>query len=282
MTRKGKQLTRKVGVNFYGFIFLLQRIFLGNFGTKNVLPIRRKHYRLAALLHDVFRKPHRQKVSLKPKQKTRTSRFLSTLRFLFGTPIDVISELSAISFNGSSDFEISGATQTLVESSNLISSRSASSSSSRSFVEGVNIPCSIAVSRFPIALSFSARDFSKCPRLLLAFASSANIFDIVAAILSITSGRFKILSITEFTTISSIYSLRMLRRYNFRPFFLQSIYNNDRQSRFTSAPLSAIAAPHSPQNNLNVSIYFTSALLAALACLFAAALFRFIICIAVN
>ena len=61
MTRKGKPLTRKVGVNFYGFIFLLKRIFLGNFGTKNVLPIRRKHYRLAALLHDVFRKPHRQK-----------------------------------------------------------------------------------------------------------------------------------------------------------------------------------------------------------------------------
>ena len=67
LTRKGKQLTRKVGVNFYGFIFLLQRIILGNFGTKNVLPIRRKHYRLAALLHDVFRKPHRQKVYLKPK-----------------------------------------------------------------------------------------------------------------------------------------------------------------------------------------------------------------------
>ena len=85
LTRKVQLLTRKVGVKFYGFIFLLKRIFLGNFSTKNVLPIRRKHYRLAALLHDVFRKPHRQKVSLKPKQKTRTSRFLSTLRFLFGS-----------------------------------------------------------------------------------------------------------------------------------------------------------------------------------------------------
>ena len=49
-----------------------------------MLPIRRKHYCLAALLHDVFRNPHRQKVYLKPKQKKRTSRFLSTLRFLFG------------------------------------------------------------------------------------------------------------------------------------------------------------------------------------------------------
>ena len=44
----------------------------------------KKHYRLAALLHDVFRKPHRQKVYLKPKYKAKTSRFLSTLRFLFG------------------------------------------------------------------------------------------------------------------------------------------------------------------------------------------------------
>lgn len=84
LTRKGKQLTRKVGVKFYGFIFWLKRIILGNFGTKNVLPIRRKHYRTAALLHDVFRKPHRQKVYLKPKYKSKTSRFLSTLRFLFG------------------------------------------------------------------------------------------------------------------------------------------------------------------------------------------------------
>lgn len=84
LTRKGKQLTRKVGGKFYGFIFLLKRIILGKFGTKNVLPIRGKHYRLAALLHDVFRKPHRQKVYLKLKQKKRTSRFLSTLRFLFG------------------------------------------------------------------------------------------------------------------------------------------------------------------------------------------------------
>ena len=67
LTQKSKQLTRKVGVKFYGFIFLLKQIFLGNFSTKNVLPIRRKHYRLAALLHDVFRKPHRQKVYLKPK-----------------------------------------------------------------------------------------------------------------------------------------------------------------------------------------------------------------------
>ena len=86
LTRKGKQLTRKVGVKFYGFIFLLKRIFLSKFGVKNVLPIRRKHYRLAALLHDVFRKPHRQKVYLKPKYKAKTSRFLSTLRFLFGSP----------------------------------------------------------------------------------------------------------------------------------------------------------------------------------------------------
>ena len=67
LTRKGKQLTRKVGVNFYGFIFLLKRIFSGNSGIKNVLPIRRKHYCTAALLHDVLRKPHRQKVYLKPK-----------------------------------------------------------------------------------------------------------------------------------------------------------------------------------------------------------------------
>lgn len=37
---------------------------MGNFGTKNVLPIMRNHYHLAALLHDVFRKPHRQKVHL--------------------------------------------------------------------------------------------------------------------------------------------------------------------------------------------------------------------------
>ena len=44
----------------------------------------RKYYRAAALLHDAFRKPHRQKVSLKPKNKAKTSRFLSTLRFLFG------------------------------------------------------------------------------------------------------------------------------------------------------------------------------------------------------
>ena len=29
-----------------------------------MLPITRNHYRLAALLHDVFRKPHRQKVYL--------------------------------------------------------------------------------------------------------------------------------------------------------------------------------------------------------------------------
>ena len=85
LTRKGKQLTRKAEVNFYGFIFWLKRIFLGNFGIKNVLPTMRKHYRLAALLHDVFRKPHRQRVSLKPKYKAKTSRFLSTLRFLFGT-----------------------------------------------------------------------------------------------------------------------------------------------------------------------------------------------------
>ena len=84
LTRKGKQLTRKVGVKFYGFIFWLKRIILGKLGIKKVLPIMRNHYRLAALLHDVFRKPHRQKVYLKPKQKTRTSRFLSTLRFLFG------------------------------------------------------------------------------------------------------------------------------------------------------------------------------------------------------
>lgn len=84
LTRKGKQLTRKVGVKIYGFIFLLKRIFSGNSDPKNVLPTMRKHYRTAALLHDVFRKPHRQSVSLKPKQKTRTSRFLSTLRFLFG------------------------------------------------------------------------------------------------------------------------------------------------------------------------------------------------------
>ena len=86
LTRKGKQLTRKVGVKIYGFIFLLKRIFSGNSDPKNVLPTMRKHYCTAALLHDVFRKPHRQSVSLKPKQKTRTSRFLSTLRFLFGTP----------------------------------------------------------------------------------------------------------------------------------------------------------------------------------------------------
>ena len=84
LTRNVEPLTRKVGVNFYGLIFLLKRIFLDNFDTKNVLPIRGKHYRLAALLHDVFRKPHRQKVYLKLKQKKRTSRFLSTLRFLFG------------------------------------------------------------------------------------------------------------------------------------------------------------------------------------------------------
>lgn len=84
LTRKGKQLTRKVGVKFYGFIFWLKRIILGKLGIKNVLPIRRKHYRTAALLHDVFRKPHRQKVYLKPKYKAKTSRFLSTLRFLFG------------------------------------------------------------------------------------------------------------------------------------------------------------------------------------------------------
>lgn len=67
LTRKGKQLTRKVGGKFYGFIFLLKQIILGKFGTKNVLPIMRKHCRIAALLHDVFRKPHRQSVSLKPK-----------------------------------------------------------------------------------------------------------------------------------------------------------------------------------------------------------------------
>ena len=84
LTRKGIQLTRKVMVNFYGFIFLLKRIISGNFGTKNVLPAMRKHYRTAALLHDVLRKPHRQSVYLKLKQKKRTSRFLSTLRFLFG------------------------------------------------------------------------------------------------------------------------------------------------------------------------------------------------------
>ena len=86
LTRKGKQLTRKAEVNFYGFIFLLKRIFLSKFGVKNVLPIRGKHYCTAALLHDVFRKPHRQKVYLKPKYKAKTSRFLSTLRFLFGGP----------------------------------------------------------------------------------------------------------------------------------------------------------------------------------------------------
>ena len=34
LTRKGKQLTQKVGVKIYGFIFLLKRIFSGNFGTK--------------------------------------------------------------------------------------------------------------------------------------------------------------------------------------------------------------------------------------------------------
>ena len=84
LTRKGKQLTRKVGVKFYGFIFWLKRIILGKLGIKNVLPIMRNHYRLAALLHDVFRKPHRQKVYLKPKYKAKTTRFLSTLRFLFG------------------------------------------------------------------------------------------------------------------------------------------------------------------------------------------------------
>ena len=84
LTRKGKQLTRKVGVKFYGFIFWLKQIFSGNSDPKNVLPTMRKHYRLAALLHDVFRKPHRQKVYLKPKYKAKTSRFLSTLRFLFG------------------------------------------------------------------------------------------------------------------------------------------------------------------------------------------------------
>ena len=67
LTRNVEQLTRKVGGKFYGFIFLLQRIILGKFGTKNVLPIMKKHYRTAALLHDVFRKPHRQKVYLKPK-----------------------------------------------------------------------------------------------------------------------------------------------------------------------------------------------------------------------
>ena len=85
LTRKGKQLTRKVGVKFYGFIFWLKRIFLGKFGIKNVLPTMRKYYRAAALLHDAFRKPHRQKVSLKPKNKAKTSRFLSTLRFLFAS-----------------------------------------------------------------------------------------------------------------------------------------------------------------------------------------------------
>lgn len=76
-------MTRKVGVNFYGFIFWLKRIFSGKLGTKNVLPIRRKHYRLAALLHDAFRKPHGRKVYLKPKQKTRTSRFLSLEAYCF-------------------------------------------------------------------------------------------------------------------------------------------------------------------------------------------------------
>lgn len=52
---------------FLRFHFLLKRIISGKFGTKNMLPIMRKHYRTAALLHDAFRKPHRQKVSLKPK-----------------------------------------------------------------------------------------------------------------------------------------------------------------------------------------------------------------------
>ena len=89
LTRNGKQLTRKVGVKFYGFIFLLKRIFLSKFGIKNVLPTMRKYYRAAALLHDAFRKPHRQKVSLKPKNKAKTSRFLSTLRFLFGEPSEI-------------------------------------------------------------------------------------------------------------------------------------------------------------------------------------------------
>ena len=84
LTRKGKQLTRKVGVKFYGFIFWLKRIILGKFGIKNVLPTMTNHYRKTALLHDVLRKPHGQRVSLKPKQKAKTSRFLSTLRFLFG------------------------------------------------------------------------------------------------------------------------------------------------------------------------------------------------------
>ena len=67
LTRKLQPLTRKVGGKFYGFIFLLKRIILGKFGTKKVLPIMKKHYRIAALLHDAFRKPHRQKVYLKPK-----------------------------------------------------------------------------------------------------------------------------------------------------------------------------------------------------------------------
>ena len=82
LTRKGKQLTRKAEVNFYGFIFLLKRIFSGNSGIKNVLPTMRKHYRLAALLHDVFRKPHRQKVYLKPKYKAKNLKVSINLEVL--------------------------------------------------------------------------------------------------------------------------------------------------------------------------------------------------------
>ena len=74
-THINKQLTRKVGVKFYGFIFWLKRIFLGKLGIKNVLTTMRKHCRTAALLHDVFRKPHRQKVYLKLKQNQKPQGF---------------------------------------------------------------------------------------------------------------------------------------------------------------------------------------------------------------
>ena len=97
LTRKVQPLTRKVGVKFYGFIFWLKRIILGKFGIKNVLPIMTNHDRIAALLHDVFWKPHRQRGSLKPKYKAKTSRFLSTLRFLFGAPWETWTPMKLLS-----------------------------------------------------------------------------------------------------------------------------------------------------------------------------------------
>ena len=66
LTRKGKQLTRKGRGKILRFHFLIETDNFRQFQYKKCAADKEKTLS-AALLYDVFRKPHRQKVYLKPK-----------------------------------------------------------------------------------------------------------------------------------------------------------------------------------------------------------------------